>query len=203
MNSFSFFGRVLLASTLCLALATPALAAEAGTKAAAPAAKKESAAPAKSAPAPAVKKQSAAPAPAKKSQTPSKASAPAAKKAPGKSAASSPEAIQKGLETFADSTIASLNRCVIPSVTKKEIKKNADGTFTARYIAIDPNSIRTSYKKPEKDGPVTYIGYMSYNESEYHCTAATKAEAEKGNFAPRNTKMLTELIKFMNGKWTY
>ena len=192
MKSLSFFSRLLVASALCLALATPALAAEA-----APAAK----------PAPAAAKPAA---PAKKPASPAKASA-APKKAPaapkaapaGKTASNSPEALQKGLDDFAKTTIATLNRCVVPSSGKKEVLKNGDGSFTARYIEIDPGSVKTWYKQPEKPGPVAYVGYMSYNEVEYHCTASSKAAAEKGPFVPRSNKMLTELIKHYNGKWTY
>ena len=195
MKSLSFFSRLLVASALCLALATPALAAEA-----APAAK----------PAAAAAKPAAKPAtPAKKTAAPAKASS--AKKAPaepkaapaGKSAANSPEVLQKGLDDFAKNTIATLNRCVVPSSGKKEVLKNGDGSFTARYIEIDPGSVKTWYKQPEKPGPVAYVGYMSYNEVEYHCTASSKAAAEKGPIVPKSNKMLTELIKHYNGKWTY
>ena len=190
MKSLSFFSRLLVASALCLALATPALAAEAS-----PAAKPAAAKPA---------------APAKKPAAPAKASA-APKKAPaeskaapaGKSAANSPEVLQRGLDDFAKTTIATLNRCVVPSSGKKEVLKNGDGSFTARYIEIDPGSVKTWYKQPEKPGPVAYVGYMSYNEVEYHCTAPSKAAAEKGPFVPKSNKMLTELIKHYGGKWTY
>lgn len=199
MKSFSFFNRLFLVSAFSLALATPALAAEAAKPA--PADKPAAAAPAKA-------DKTSAPA-SKKAATPAKKSSAAAPKAAkGKHSAPaghthSPEVLQRGLDEFAHKTIATLNRCVVPSLGKKEITKNADGTFTARYIEIDPKSIRTSYKTPNKPGPVAYIGYMSYNEIEYHCTAPSKTAAEKGPFAPKNSKMLTELIKHLNGKWTY
>ena len=196
MKSLSFLSRLLVASALCLALATPALAAEAAP-AAKPAAPPKAAAPAKAAP-PAKKP----PAPAKARSAPKKPAAPKAATA-GKTAVNSPEALQKGLDDFAKNTIATLNRCVVPSSGKKEVLKNGDGSFTARYIEIDPGSLKTWYKQPEKPGPVAYVGYMSYNEVEYHCTASSKAAAEKGPFVPKSNKMLTELIKHYNGKWTY
>jgi hypothetical protein len=217
MNSSSFFSRLFLASLLCLALSAQAPAAEST-------ADKPAAAPATGKAAPVVKPAPAtAPAPKKSAASKTeKTSAPADKKpasqakstpAPAKkepaaakkpaAPANSPEALQKGLDDFAKNTIATLNRVVIPSAGKKEITKNADGSFTARYIAIDPNSIRTSYKTPDQPGPVSYIGYMSYSENEYHCTAPTKAAADKGPFAVKSSKMLTELVKHLNGKWTY
>lgn len=118
-------------------------------------------------------------------------------------AAASPEVLQKGLDEFASTTIKTLNRCVVPSSGKKEITKNADGTFTARYIEIEPKSVNTSYKKPQNPGPVTYIGYMRYEEIEYCCTAPSKAAAAKGPFTPTRRQNMTELIKYVNGKWTY
>ena len=191
MKSLSFFSRLLVSSALCLSLATPALAAQA-----APAA--QSAAPAKAA-APAKKPA----APAKTSSAPKKPAASKAAPAGKKAAANSPEVLQKGLDDFAKTTITTLNRCVVPSAGKKEVIKNGDGSFTARYIEIDPGSVKTWYKQPEKPGPVAYVGYMRYNEVEYHCTASSKAAAEKGPFVPKSNKMLTELIKHYNGKWTY
>lgn len=233
MKSLSFFGRILVTSALCLALATPVLAAEAAKTtdpakapaakqaAPAPAAKDKAAAPAAAEkPAASAPKKAAAPAP-KKAAAPAapkaapakkgpvavaKPAAPADQKAPASNApvnGGSSDPVQNKLDEFAKTTITSLNRCVVPSAGKKAVTQNSDGSFTARYIAIDPNSIRTSYKKPDKAGPVTYIGYMNYTESEYQCTAASKAAAENGPFTPKNSKMLTELIKYLNGKWTY
>jgi hypothetical protein len=199
----SFFSRLFFASFLCLALTAQVQAAEPAAGRAVPVVKPAPAT------APASKKPAPASAPASKkpaSQTKT-APAPAKKETAGAkkpaAPANSPEALQKGLDDFAKSTIATLNRVAIHSAHKKEIVKNADGSFTARYVEIDPNSIRTSYKKPEQPGPVTYIGYMSYNEVEYHCTAPTRAAADKGPFAVSNSKRLTELVKYLNGKWTY
>ena len=123
----------------------------------------------------------------------------------GKSAPvdSSPAGVQRGLDEFAQRTIASINRCVLPSSGKKEITSNGNGSFTARYIEIDPKSVNTSYKPAENSSVVTYIGYMNYQEVEYTCTAASKAAAAKGPFTPIRREQMTELIKYVNGKWTY
>ena len=115
----------------------------------------------------------------------------------------SPGAVQHGLDEFAQKTIASINRCVLPSSGKKEITSNGNGSFTARYIEIDPKSVSTSYKPAENSSVVTYIGYMNYQEVEYTCTASSKAAAAKGPFTPIRREQMTELIKYVNGKWTY
>ncbi|MDL2317270.1 hypothetical protein LJC59_09435 [Desulfovibrio sp. OttesenSCG-928-A18] len=119
-------------------------------------------------------------------------------------ASASPETLQRDLDDFAQRTIASINRCILPSEGKKEVTRNGDGSYTARYIAINPKSVSTSYKKPDKVvGGVTYIGYMRYDEIEYSCTAKSKAEAERGPFTVKRSENLTELIKYVNGKWSY
>ena len=180
----SSISRVLLGTALCLTLAVPAMAAEGQPAAAKPAA--------------AGKPVAAKPVAAKPAQASSK------KKSGGSKVASdSPEALQKNLDEFAQKTIASINRCVLPSSGKKEVKKNADGTFTARYLEIDPKSISTSYKTPDDATTVKYIGYMNYEEVEYSCTAGSHAEASKGPFAPKRRELMTELVKHVKGKWSY
>lgn len=120
------------------------------------------------------------------------------------SASETTAALEKGLREFAAKTIESINRCVVPSEKKKEITKNHDGSYTARYIAIDPRSVNVSISKPSNmSGAVKYIGYMRYCENELSCTASTKAAAEKGPFKPTRTENLTELVKYVNGKWSY
>lgn len=114
-----------------------------------------------------------------------------------------PVVMQQKLDEFAHSTIVSINRCIIPSSQKKEISKNADGSYTARYIEVDPASINTSYKKSDHVGPVSHIGYMRYKEVEYTCTAKSREEAANGPFRQKRAEMLTELIKYTRGKWTY
>ena len=141
--------------------------------------------------------------PVKKSPAP--ATAPA-KKASGKKATAAvetPEQVQEKLDSFAQRTIVSINRCVLPSSGKKEVKKNEDGSFTARYIEVDPKSVSTSYKEPESSKAVTYIGYMRYMEIEYSCTAASHSEAVNGPFTAQRRESMTELVKYVKGKWTY
>ncbi|MDR0826951.1 MAG: hypothetical protein LBN33_03610 [Desulfovibrio sp.] len=183
--------------------------------AAKPAAKPVAAKPADESKAPAAKPAAAKPvaakpadeskAPAAKPAAAKPAAKPAAKAAAeGKAPASSlDETLKRKLDEFAQKTIESINRHILPSERKKEVKKNGDGTFVARYIAVDPTSIATSFKKSDGGGPVQYIGYMSYTEKEYHCIAPSKAAAEKGPFTLRSSEGMTELVKYVNGRWTY
>ncbi len=176
MNTFPMLRSLLLGAALSLLLVAPALAAEVK-------------------PAPNAK-------PAAKAAAKPKAKA-TSKKAASKSTTTNSADLQARLDEFARNTVASMNRCVLPSCDKKEVRQNADGTFTARYIEIDPKSIETSYKKPENSKIVNYIGYMNYAEIEYVCTAGTKNAALAGPFTPARREHMTELVKYMKGKWTY
>ena len=173
MRNSFIISRVLLGTALCLALAVPAMAEGTPAKKSSPAPKTSTSAPAKS----------------------------SGKKATARS--DSPEQLQAKLDSFAQTTIGSINRCVLPSATKKEVTKNSDGTFTARYLEMDPKSISTSYKPSEGSTVVPYIGYMRYDEVEYACTAASQSDALKGPFTATRRAPTTELIKYTKGKWTY
>jgi hypothetical protein len=111
--------------------------------------------------------------------------------------------VQKALDDFARQIITSINRTVLPSASKKEVIQNSDGTFTARYIEVDPSTVATSYKEPEDNRSVAYIGYMDYVEVEYICTARNRKDALSGPFMVNRRVPLTELIKYVRGKWTY
>lgn len=107
------------------------------------------------------------------------------------------------LHTFALNALEKMNRLVIPSKNKKELKKNSNGTWTARYTEIDVNSIQTSVAIPADTKFVDYVGYMRYTDVEYICTADSKETALNGPFKVNSKESLTELVKCMKGKWGY
>ena len=154
------FARLLLCAALCLFLTAPSLQAlSAEAKSGAQAtAAKKSAAPAAAA------KKSAAP------------------------AAETPENLKARLEEFGKKVAESFNRTVLPSINKKEVTKNSGGGFTARYLAIDPQSIRVSFKPAiDPKSPVKYIGTLNYAEMTFTCTAPTRDAALKGPFSASRT----------------
>lgn len=123
--------------------------------------------------------------------------APAAQKAP------SSDPVQQKLDEFACNTLASMNKHIRPGLSAKEVVKNPDGTFTARYKCMDVNSLRTYYKKPEAAKVVTYIGIMDYHKLTLECRGATKDEALQGPFKEVLRMPTTELIKYVKGVWRY
>ena len=115
----------------------------------------------------------------------------------------SPEELTKKLHEFGVNLAGSYNRTVMGSKDKKDVKKNADGSYTAKYHEICLNSINGTYKDSSNPkGPVKYIGTLTYAEVTYTNTAPTREAAEKGPFRESRTTT-TELIKYVKGKWSY
>ena len=193
MNSHFFSRRVLAAACLCIVLQaggalSEAVAAENGKTS------KPAASPAK----PVAKAKPAAKAKPVKKKT---ASAKAKPVVPAVSETG--DAVHDKLRSFAHTTMTSMNRCLLPSASKKEVTQNADGSYTCRYKEVDTKSLRTSYKTPESSKEITYVGYMTYDELEYRSSAKTRNEALAGPYSVASRHTLTELIKYVGGKWTY
>lgn len=119
-------------------------------------------------------------------------------------AAESMEALQKKLDTFALNNAKTINACILPSKKKKEITKNSDGSWTARYIEVDLDSIIATVKKSDNPKSIMpYSGSLRYQEVEWVCTAGSKKAAEQGPFTVKRRELITEpVIKYLNGRWT-
>ena len=119
-------------------------------------------------------------------------------------ASESMETLQKKLDDFAMSNAKTINACILPSKNKKEVSKNPDGSWTARYIEVDLASINTTVKKSDNPNSIMkYSGSLRYQEVEWVCTAASKAAAEKGPFEAKRRELITEpVIKYLNGRCT-
>jgi hypothetical protein len=180
---------------LTITLAAPA--ARSAETSAAPAAEQSKSAPKSAA------KAGSKDASAKSATAPAAGKKTAAKPAPA-AGKSSDEIMHKKLEEFGHDAIAKMNKHALPSLGKKEVVQNKDGSYTARYVSIDPTSLRVSFKKAEPPaGTVSHIGYLHYTEREYFCTASTAEAAKNGTFEPKINRGQTELIKYVRGKWSY
>ena len=143
-------------------------------------------------------------APAKKS-APAKSSAKAKKSESASTSAPAPVAdgnkLKADLDVFAKSCVISMNRQIKPGINTKQVTKTPDG-YRAHYTAVDPDSLNTSYS-PSEHKIVPYIGRMMYHEVEYVSSGKTEKDALAGPFSEVNRRPMTELIKYMKGKWTY
>lgn len=121
---------------------------------------------------------------------------------PAKASAAGSDKLKSSLDVFAKGCITSMNKQRRPGINQKEVKKQADGTYMARYMAVDPDSLETRYK-PTENKVILYIGHMIYHEVEYVSVGKNKEQALAGPFNETNREPITELIKYKSGKWTY
>ncbi|SBV95251.1 conserved exported hypothetical protein [uncultured delta proteobacterium] len=111
--------------------------------------------------------------------------------------------LKNSLDVFAKDCITRMNKQRRPGITDKEVKRQPDGSFMARYMAVDPDSLVTSYNPTDNNKTIKYIGRMNYHEVEYVCTGKDQKQALAGPFNESNRTPITELIKYKGGKWTY
>ena len=114
-----------------------------------------------------------------------------------------PAQLKAGLDTFAKDCITRMNRQRRPGINSKEVKRQPDGTFLARYMIVDPDSLQTSYDPIDGNKTIKYIGRMQYHEVEYVCSGKDQKQAMAGPFSESNRVPVTELVKYKQGKWSY
>ncbi len=89
---------------------------------------------------------------------------------------------------------------VQPPKNKKSVKKEGN-EYVARYVEIDPASMRTELR-PAAEPNAPRVGLVRYQEKHYECRGATKNAALKAECVPTRTRRLTEMISY-DGKWSY
>lgn len=114
-----------------------------------------------------------------------------------------PVRLKEELDHFAKDCIMRMNKQRRPGISHKEVKRQPDGTFLARYMAVDIDSLETSFNPTNGNKTIKYIGSMRYHEVEYVSSGKNQKQALAGPFSEANRVPITELIKFKKGKWSY
>jgi hypothetical protein len=112
------------------------------------------------------------------------------------------ERMQRQLVEFMQKTITSMNRQRKPGINAKEVTRTSNGMYKARYLFVEPESLVASHKATGKKA-VPYVGQVVYYEIEYVSIGATERQAQAGPFRESDRMPITEIIKYMRGKWTY
>lgn len=122
---------------------------------------------------------------------------------PKQSVQTADDKVKLSLDSFAKGCITDMNKQRRPGISQKEVKKQSDGSYMARYMAVDPDSLVTSYNSTENNKTIKYIGRMNYHEVEYVSTGKDQKQALAGPFSETNRTPIIELVKYKAGKWTY
>ena len=152
---------------------------------------------------PATKATPATPATKATPATPAKKTTPKKKKTTGKNSAEQGADVGVNLDKFAQDLVIKMNANSLSSESKKKVAKNADGTYSATYKAVDHKTVRTSYSKPDNAKSIAYIGHIAYEEVSYTCTGKTAKDAKSADCKEQQRAPIQELVKHKNGRWTY
>lgn len=133
----------------------------------------------------------------KKKGTKSPKSAPAS--TPQASAVSVDEA-QQEFAAFVVGFVEKLNRVHHKGITRMQVTKLPDGTYSARYHAIDPSTIETQVK-PTGHPVSPFVGTLKYVEKVYEATGPTAQAAQSAPFAVVDSLRVTELFSRASKGW--
>lgn len=108
--------------------------------------------------------------------------------------------IQAKLDAFAKDFVDRASIYVRPSRSEPQVEKQSAKLVVARYVEIDPSTLRTELIASQQVD-FTYIAKLIYVEHIYECQAASPKEALAGPFQRVKSRRLTELPRYMKGKW--
>ena len=162
------------------------------------------AAPQQSAKAPAKSSVKAAPAkkPAKASKQaarPAKAPAAPVELSPVRKGPVSEDVVRADLDVFVRNYITRSNHTLSINRSKPRVFKRGK-MWVATFTEADVNSARTSMKKSASKY-FDYVATLSYEEITYECVGKTQGEALNGKFVGVKMRRLTELPRYVKGKW--
>ncbi len=107
--------------------------------------------------------------------------------------------IQADLDSFVHTYVSKSNRRM--SINKEHPKVfKRGGKYVATYTEIDPRSASAKMKK-SKSRHFDYVAMLRYEERTYESVGATQKNARNGKFQCVKIRRLTELPRYVKGKW--
>jgi hypothetical protein len=101
---------------------------------------------------------------------------------------------------FARVRARSLDRNHRMARTRMQITKQADGSYRARYHAIDMDSIVTKVRRSSSKS-VPFVGVMRFCELVMEATAESPAACKKAEFKPVTVIPNRQIFSFRKGAW--
>ena len=101
---------------------------------------------------------------------------------------------------FAKSKVSSLNRNHVLSKSRMEIVRQPDGTYLARYHAIDAGSLVCKVRR-SKSKSIPFVGVLSYKEKVYEAVANSPEACRTAVFSAVNIIPNRHIFSFKKGGW--
>ena len=85
--------------------------------------------------------------------------------------------------------------------TKADMQVVPDGAgFVARFVRLDPEGATFSIK-PSGSGSSPFVGVLRYEEHHYEARGGTRDAAAAGPFSRVRRMRVTEIFRFVSGRW--
>ena len=107
--------------------------------------------------------------------------------------------IQAELERFVLVYVDKANKRLAVNRSKPRVTKEK-GVYVARFTEIDRTSV-TAELRPSNSKHFQYVARLRYHEMTYECEGKTRKAALKGPWKCTNVRRLTEMPRYVKGKW--
>ncbi|WP_199244343.1 hypothetical protein [Pseudodesulfovibrio cashew] len=101
---------------------------------------------------------------------------------------------------FAKTKVSALNRNHRLSKSRMQIVQLPDGTYRARYHAIDRNSLICKVRR-SKSKTIPYVAVLSYKEKVFEAIADSPAACRKAEFIPVAIIPNRHIFSYKKGAW--
>lgn len=147
------------------------------------------------------KAKAAAREPAPKAKVAAKTALPA-KAAPVPKGGSGIESVQTQFDAFARKWVGTISRNLRHTAADMALHRDGGGVV-ARFMEVDHDSLELQVKPSASGGAsCPYVGVLRYQEHHYEARAASEAEARQGPFTRVKTQRVTEIFRYVSGRWT-
>lgn len=107
--------------------------------------------------------------------------------------------IQAELDAFVLTYVDTANKRLSVNRSKPRVTKE-NGKYVARFTEIDRTSV-TAEVRPSKSKHFQYVARLRYHEMSYECEGKTRKAALKGPWKCTSVRRLTEMPRYVKGKW--
>ena len=129
--------------------------------------------------------------------TAKKSASPAAKS--GAAVQKSEAQIQAELDKFVLEYVDKANKRLSVNRAKPRVTRE-NGKYVARFTEIDRESVSAELR-PSRSKHFQYVGRLRYHEMSYESEGKTRKAALKGPWKCTSVRRLTEMPRYVKGKW--
>jgi hypothetical protein len=119
---------------------------------------------------------------------------------PAESMAKKSEAhIQAELDKFVFAYVDKVNKRMTINRKKPQVV-HENGRYVARFTEIDRQTVQAEVRQ-SRSKHFQYVARLRYHELTFECEGKTRKEALKGPFRVVRERRLTEMPRYVKGKW--